>query len=719
MGRVVRLLLLALLALVVLALGVVVGGVGGLGWLARDGEPLAAGTAAPGPAPRGPAPARAGKQILFGDLHVHTSYSADARVYALPVFEGEGVHPPADACDFARYCSRLDFWSINDHAESLTPAAWAETVEAVRQCNARAGDPEAPDLVSFLGWEWSQGGLAGDAHYGHRNVVLRDTEPDRTPTRPIASAGLGGVAWPAIGALLSLADPGPIERDAGYHRFLWDNLWTPRCEEGVPVRELSDDCREVARTPADLYARLDDWGFPALVIPHGLAWGTTNPPGATFDHQLGVQHDPDRQRLIEVYSGHGNSEVFRDVRHREIAADGTEVCPAPTEDFTPCCWRAGELARERCQRDGQGDCEAAVRRARQEAFGGLPVGDVGARLPGAAPEDFLDCGQLRNAFLPAFSYRPRQSVQYGLALRRGENDEPGARFRFGLIGSSDNHRARPGTGYKEFGLGAMTDGNRPLPAWADGRDDWAAGIARLAAGAKRADAFYTTGGLVAAHAQGRDRVSIYDALRRREVYGTSGPRILLWFDLVHGDGTRSPMGGEVVVPGTPRFEVRALGAHEQRAGCPDSTWSGLGPERTRALCLGECHHPGDRRLRITRIEVVRIRPQRTPSDPVAARIDDPWRVLACEDTGDGCRVAFEDPAFADDGGDAVYYVRAIQEPTEALNGDALSCTRDAEGRCTEARLCRSGGFDAPVPEHCRAPVEERAWSSPLFVTRPG
>ena len=72
--------------------------------------------------------------------------------------------------------------------------------------------------------------------------------------------------------------------------------------------------------------------------------------------------------------------------------------------------------------------------------------------------------------------------------------------------------------------------------------------------------------------------------------------------------------------------------------------------------------------------------------------------------------ALPDPLDAD----SVYYVRALQEPTPALNGDPLRCIRDERGRCIEARPCLSPTSD----DECTAEIQERAWSSPIFVRPP-
>ena len=121
------------------------------------------------------APAGENDQILFGDLHVHTTFSADAFQFSLPLLGGTGAHPLADACDFARYCSALDFWASTDHAESITPLRWQRVKESVRACQKVAGDDANPDLVSFIGFEWTQVGRTPDEHFGHKSGISTTT----------------------------------------------------------------------------------------------------------------------------------------------------------------------------------------------------------------------------------------------------------------------------------------------------------------------------------------------------------------------------------------------------------------------------------------------------------------------------------------------------------------------------------------------------------------
>ncbi|MCL4233164.1 MAG: DUF3604 domain-containing protein [Deltaproteobacteria bacterium] len=677
------------------------------------------------------------KAILFGDLHVHTTFSMDAFALALPAMQGDGVHPPSDACDFARYCSDLDFFSINDHAESLTKPLWDETVRSIRQCNAVAQDAASPDLVAFLGWEWSQIGLTPATHYGHRNVVLRDLDDARIPTRPINARNVVTAA--------TMATKTPLREqlrlltgDLETIPYLIDLAWlqkqvseAPICAEGVPVRDLPPDCMETATTPKELFEKLDDWGFESIVIPHGLTWGIHTPYGPAWDKQLtSAMHDPDRQILLEIFSGHGNAEEYRDWTGVTYAPDGTSECPPPTPGYTPCCRRAGEIIRSRCADPESADCDARVAEAIRIY---LDAGVYGAAtVPGATAEDWKDCGQCRDCFAPPFLHVPDNSAQRLLALGTFAPGAEPLRVRFGFIGSSDNHSARPGTGYKEIDRLTMSDARGPrterirdraFPTIAPEARSYSLdemkkknpGISTLPSwDLERQASFFMTGGLVAVHAEGRDRDSIWNALRRREVYGTSGDRILLWFDLVNGE-TPVPMGSETALAAIPRFRVRAAGAFEQKPGCPEDSLRGIGAERLDELCRGECYNPGDARRVITRIEVVRIRPQVTVGEPMRNLIEDPWKTLPCPGEIDGCVATFDDPDFVLAGRETAYYVRAIQEPTPSINAGGMRCTFNEAGECMSVNPCY-GDTRTPANDDCLVPVEERAWSSPIWVT---
>jgi hypothetical protein len=78
-------------------------------------------------------------------------------------------------------------------------------------------------------------------------------------------------------------------------------------------------------------------------------------------------------------------------------------------------------------------------------------------------------------------------------------------------------------------------------------------------------------------------------------------------------------------------------------------------------------------------------------------------------------VRFSDPDFLKTGRDALYYVRAIQEPSPAVNGGQLRCQFDADGRCTQVNLCSGDPAKTKIADDCLEAVEERAWSSPIFV----
>ena len=675
------------------------------------------------------------RRILFGDLHVHSTYSVDAFIYSLPLFGGEGAHPPADACDYARYCSGLDFMSLTDHAEGLSPTKWRRIVDTMRQCNARAGSPEDPDLVSFIGWEWTQAGSTPEEHYGHKNVIFPGLDESQLPARPIHSLPPGTLARAAPGVVLDAATGllGAFGQDP-YADFMWSiarMAEVPECATGVDTRELPAGCVEGAPTPATLFEKLRQWGFDSLVIPHGLAWGIHAPPGSHLGVQLDpANHDPERQRLIEVSSGHGNSEEYRAWRAAERGPGGELVCPAPTPDHLPCCWRAGEIVRERCLDLPEAECEARVREARRLA---LEAGVSPRRvLPDTAPEDWLDCGQCRDCFKPAYSLRPRQSAQYALALGRFAAGAEPLRYRLGFIASSDDHKAQPGTGYKQIHRKKNSDARglasprseALLARWLRGSsDDPQRALAspqprqrgfRALFDTERVASFLYPGGLVAVHAEGRDRGSIWRALRERHVYGTSGPRILLWFDLLNGPAGPRPMGSEVAMSGAPRFRVRAVGSRVQLPGCPASSLAGLSGERLERLCRGECHNPGDERHPIVAIEVVRIRPQQHPDEDVTSLVEDPWRRFECAPVPEGCSVEFADEAFAEASRDAVYYVRALQHETPAINGANLRTRFAADGSPSGVTLCY-GGYRTPADDDCLAPVQERAWSSPIFV----
>ncbi len=674
-------------------------------------------------------------QILFGDLHVHSSFSLDAYLITLPYLSGTGLHPVAEACDFARYCSGIDFFAITDHAEGLTPTMWQQTQDTIRECQALAGDQANPDLVAFMGFEWSQAGGTPDTHYGHRNVIFEGLEPEGISARPIAATINDRDARTLVEGAppgIILAAPGSVGAFVDLNAVLEAARVVPSCDPDLPSSELPADCYELTSRPGDLVERLFDQGLDPLIIPHGTSWGLFAPPGVTFDKQLEADMHPEAFPLFEINSGHGTSEQYFTWLAIDHDAEGNVVCPAPQDGYVPGCWRAGEIIMDRCLEAGD-DVESCAVHAANARTEYLNYG-VGGRLvvPGAETADWLDSGQCPDCFLPPMDYRPGTSAQYGLAIGNFDDGAP-RRFTWGFIGSSDNHRAQPGTGFSEEERIFATDSVHvisefwrrrligdpepvsPYPSTLRAEEVQALGLFVLR-DVERQGSFWFTGGLAAVHSEGRSRSEIWSALQRRETFATSGPRILLWFDMVGGaNGLSYPMGAQVTTGSIPRFRVRAVGDFVQQEGCPDFTSHGLDAERITELCHDDCYNPGDERHPIVRIEIIRIRPQITEGEDVASLIEDPFLVHECSGDPAGCTFEFEDPSYVEGGRDTLYYARVIQEATPTINGAQLRCTYDEDGNCIAVDPCYTD-FRTPMDESCLAPVEHRAWASPIYLT---
>ncbi|MEP1446924.1 MAG: DUF3604 domain-containing protein [Paraglaciecola sp.] len=682
------------------------------------------------------------KVILFGDTHVHSTYSLDAFQWSLPIMHGaEGASPPADACDYARFVSQLDFYFLTDHAESYTPRIWHDQVDSIRQC-AQMSDKENPDVIPFIGFEWTQAGYTADTHYGHHNVLYKDLKDGEIPSRPIAAAGPATAMMRGeqgtVSKLIYLIDPINANYYAALNDFNKELQNTPDCLSNLTSKQQQADCFDTAATTQELYQKLDEWDLDTLVVPHGTTWGNYTPPGASWDHMLTADNfDADKTRLIEVYSGHGTSEEYVDWKYVDFDKEGNPICPQESDDYLPPCWQAGEIIRKRCLKEGVSpeQCELRAIDTRQAFLQELTVRAWWV-VSGTNENDWLDAGQARSLETPAFNYRPKKSVQYGYALRNFDDENNPLRYIWGMISSTDTHSARPGHGFKQTNRHSSADTNglkgavlKSLLSKDKGdkntsrvtelpdQNEHLAKVGYSIMENERLQSFFTTGGIAAVHAESRSRDGIWDAMKRKEVYATTGHRMLLWFDLLdtneNGDVDLVPMGSQVKKKTKPSFQVKAAGSFKQLPGCPEVVFQRLPKERAQKLSRGECYNPSTERYNLERIEIVRIMPQNYEGEPVENLIDNKWKVFDCHHKTT-CEVSFSDDSFVKGERDVLYYARVYEEPIPTINGGNLRTKFNENNRAVSVNPCH-GDFRTSLSDDCTEMVSQRAWSSPIFV----
>ena len=302
----------------------------------------------------------------------------------------------------------------------------------------------------------------------------------------------------------------------------------------------------------------------------------------------------------------------------------------------------------------------------------------------------------------------RNALKDGLLLEDKLGTNP---FVMGFIGSTDTHSAAPGSAEEDNYVGHL------------GRRD--------AQYTNVQDHFYShAGGLAVVWAEENSRDSIFAALRRKESYATSGTRPTLRFfagDL-DGDLCESadmierayqngvPMGGDVRVGedgSAPRFLISA----QKDPGTRTSPGTDL--QRVQVI-KGWVDADGK-----TREEVFDI----AGSADNGAGIDP----QTCGRVGRGMQqscIIWQDPHF-DAAEDSFYYVRVLENPTcrwstlqcQAAGVNPFSDACDSQAERATAKAHELGASGDVFGRCCTNPdehafyspvIQERAWSSPIW-----
>ena len=286
----------------------------------------------------------------------------------------------------------------------------------------------------------------------------------------------------------------------------------------------------------------------------------------------------------------------------------------------------------------------------------------------------------------------REALMNGMALEREDRGNP---FKLGFIGSSDNHNSSGS--YEEdnyFGTTPVT-----------GAPETRASIPLNGLYGGMRTAQFAASGLAGVWAEENTREAIFNALRRKETFGTSGNRIKLrffgGFDLTSIDlstedlakqayGKGVPMGSDLMGQGTkaPSFIVWAqsdsYGAPLQRIQIIKGWYDHSYKKETREKIYDVACSDG---LKVDPLT------QRCPDN--GAKVNLSNCSISNNKGATELKTVWTDPDF-ESGVEAFYYVRVLENPT---------C------RWTTWDAIRTGNKIRPGVDTI---IQERAWSSPIW-----
>jgi len=617
------------------------------------------------------------RQAFFGELHLHSAYSMDAWLFdtradadaAYRFARGEAILlPPLDGAGNgtrpAQLERPLDFAAVTDHAEYLgplsvctTPGSFGYSSERCAIVRGDASDGSLFDMGQRLaavhiapgevdGVAFDRTGLAPE-------VCGEDEEVCRAAKRSV---------WQQIQAATERHDtPCRFTTLHGYeysaapeqsklHRnVIFRNAVVPE----IPVSSLDEPTalglwRSLARDCNDAGT-----GCEALAIPHNsnLSNGRTftvpyrgEPLADQIAHaRLRARMEP----LVEIMQIKGDSECRNGMFG--VAGARDELC---------------EFEKLRQWWVDPEDCG--------EGVGGGALAGLGC----ASRLDF---------------------VRYALVEGLREADRIGVNpYKLGLTASTDAHNGNPGDVEETSAQG-----------WAGSGD---ATPQQRVSGRTRNDRFVlfsNPGGLVGVWAEENRREPIFDALARREAFGTSGPRIEPrlfggWdypddlcdqADLLEQGYARGvPMGADLPAhtgAGAPVFVSTA-------ARDPGTTDAPGGKLQRIQIIKGWVGDDG--RFHQAVYDIAGDHDNGAGVDPATCRPSGPGADALC--------AVWRDPDF-DPARRSVYYARVVENPSCRWN--AWHCL-ELEGDQRPASC-----DDPTVP----TVIQERAWTSPIWYEPPG
>ena len=588
----------------------------------------------------------------WGDTHLHTDVSVDAFGFGVRLGPEEalrfarGEEVTATTGMAARLDRPLDFLVIADHSDAM--GATRRLYDAPRMM---VRDPTLRRWYDMMHESPEQSTravaeLITAAANDEIPEAFRDPERQAKATREL---------WDRHLDLLDRYNqPGEFTAFAGFEWTLMpggNNL-----HRVVMFRDGSDRTRQVLPYPGldgdvlGLWDYMDAYeqatGGEVLAIPHN-----SNLSNGTMFELTG----PDGGPMTAQYAG-------RRIGHEPVV-EATQI---------------------------KGDSETHPFLSPNDEFAGFGVAgwDLG-NLPLTAPStpDMYAGSYVRSALLR------------GLTLEKQLGVNP---YAFGLVGSTDSHTALA-TGDEDNFWGKHTGNEYTNP-------DRAMAAQNLGTRQGRFGWHYLAGGYAAAWARGNTRAEIFDAFMRREVYATTGPRMVLrlfaGFDFTQadweGDWVRAgytrgvPMGGELDDTGRPpTFLISALKDPE-----------GANLDRVQVV-KGWIDASGTAREEVYDV-AWSARPMDAASDsPVPAVGDTVDRAKATYENTIGAaelRATWTDPGYRP-GQRAFYYVRVIEIPTPSwVLYDAARFGLKLPANVIEANVIQERAYSSPVWLRPRPPV---------------